>query len=151
LRLESCAERVDVTTLGRRPMSSRDTTASVRGTGSALFASILLMVAGTVDIIYGIAAISDSKFFVGDTRYVFSSLHTWGWVTLLLGILAIIAAGSVLRGGIFGRTIGIFVASITALAALLALGGANPFWSLAVFAMCVVVIHGLAVYDPEPA
>jgi hypothetical protein len=131
-------------------MSGRDTTASVRGTGSALFASILLMVAGVVDIIYGIAAISDSKFFVGDTRYVFSSLHTWGWVTLLLGVLAIIAAGSVLRGGIFGRTIGIFVASVTAIGALLAIAGANPFWSLGVFAICVIVIHGLAVYDPEP-
>jgi hypothetical protein len=132
-------------------MSSRDTTGSVRGVGSALFASILLMVAGTVDIIYGIAAISDSKFFVNDTRYVFSSLHTWGWVTLLLGILAVIAAGSVIRGGIFGRTIGIFVASITAIGALLAIGGAYPFWSLGVFAMCVIVIHGLAVYNPETA
>jgi hypothetical protein len=131
-------------------MSSRDTAVSTRGTGSALFASILLMVAGVVNIIYGIAAIGDSKFFVGQTRYVFSSLHTWGWVTLLLGILAIIAAGSVLRGGVFGRFIGIFIASITAIGSLLEVGGAYPFWSLGVFAMCVVIIHGLAVYDPEP-
>jgi hypothetical protein len=34
--------------------------------------------------------------------------------------------------------------------ALLSVGGAYPFWSLGVFAICVVVIHGLAVYDPEP-
>jgi hypothetical protein len=131
-------------------MSSRDTTVSTRGTGSAFFASILLMVAGTVNVIYGIAAISDSKFFVNENQYVFSNLNTWGWITLLLGIIAIIAGLSVARGGVFGRTIGIFIASITAIGALLSVGGAYPFWSLGVFAMCVVVIHGLAVYEPEP-
>jgi hypothetical protein len=123
---------------------------SERGTGSALFASILLMVSGVVNIIYGIAAIGDSKFFVDDTTYVFSNLNTWGWITLLLGVFAIAAGLSVARGGVFGRTVGIFVASITAVGALLSVGGAFPFWSLGVFAMCIVIIHGLAVYDPEP-
>jgi hypothetical protein len=122
---------------------------STRGTGSAFFASILLMVAGVVNIIYGLAALDDSKFFVGQTRYVVSNLNTWGWITLLLGILAIIAGFSVIRGGVFGRSVGIAVASISAIGALLSVGGAFPFWSLGVFAMCIVIIHGLAVYDPE--
>lgn len=122
---------------------------SARGTGSAFFASILLMVAGVVNIFYGIAALDDSKFFVGETRYVVSNLNTWGWITLLLGILAILAAFSVLRGGIFGRSVGIVVASISAIGALLSVGGAYPFWSLGVFALCIIIIHGLAVYDPE--
>ena len=123
---------------------------STRGTGSAFFASILLMIAGVVNVIYGIAALADSKFFVGETRYVFSNLNTWGWITLLLGILALLAAFSVMSGGIFGRSVGIAVASLTAVGALLGVGGAYPFWSLGVFAICIVVIHGLAVYDPEP-
>ena len=122
---------------------------SARGTGSAFFASILLMVAGVVNIFYGIAALDDSKFFVGQTRYVVSNLNTWGWITLLLGILAILAAFSVLRGGIFGRSVGIVVASISAIGSLLSVGGAYPFWSLGVFALCIIIIHGLAVYDPE--
>ena len=84
-------------------MSSRDTAVSARGAGSALFAAIMLMVAGTVNVIYGIAAIGESKFFVGETRYVFSNLNTWGWITLLLGIIAIFAGLSVSRGGAFGR------------------------------------------------
>lgn len=54
-----------------------------------------------------------------------------------------------MRGGIFGRSVGIIVASISAIGALLSVGGAFPFWSLGVFAMCIVIIHGLAVYDPE--
>ena len=124
---------------------------SRRGTGSAVFASILLMVAGTVNIIYGIAAIGDSKFFLNETQYVFSNLNTWGWITLLLGIIGIIAGLSVARGGVFGRAVGIFVASISAIVALMSVGGAFPFWSLGVFAMCIVIIHGLAVYDPDAA
>ena len=131
-------------------MSSRDTTVSARGIGSAVFAAIMLMVAGTVNVVYGIAAIGDSKFFVGETSYVFSNLHTWGWITLLLGIVGLFAGVSVVRGGVFGRIIGIAVASSTAIGALLSVGGAYPFWSLGIFAICVVVIHGLAVYDPEP-
>ena len=42
------------------------------------------------------------------------------------------------------------MASLSAIGALLGVGGAYPFWSLGVFAICIVVIHGLAVYDPEP-
>jgi hypothetical protein len=122
---------------------------SPRGAGRAFFASILLLVTGIVNVIYGIAAISDSKFFVGQNQYVFSNLNTWGWITLLLGIIAIAAGLSVVRGGVFGRTVGIFVASLSAIGALLGVAGAYPFWSLGVFAMCIVIIHGLAVYEPD--
>jgi hypothetical protein len=122
----------------------------LRGTGRALFAAILLLIAGTLNIIYGIAAISDANFFVGNTHYVFSSLHTWGWIALILGIIEVTAGVSVIGGGFYGRVIGITAASIGAIEALLSVGGQYPFWSLGVFALCVIVIHGLVVYDPEP-
>jgi hypothetical protein len=122
----------------------------VRGVGSALFAGILLMVAGTLNIIYGIAAVSDSKFFVNDTQFVFSTLHTWGWITIILGIIELTAAFSLFGGGTYGRLIGITAASIGAIGALLNVGGAHPWWALGVFAVCLVVIHGLAVLgEPE--
>jgi hypothetical protein len=121
----------------------------VRGAGSALFAGIMLTVVGTLDIIYGIAAISESKFFVNDTTFVFSSLNTWGWITLILGIIMISAAFSLFAGGLYGRIIGIFAASLGAIGALLNVGGAHPWWSLGVFAVCIVIIHGLAVYEPR--
>ena len=123
----------------------------VRGTARALFAAVLLMVAGTLNVIYGIAGISDAKFFVGDTQYVFSSLHTWGWITVVLGVIQLTAGLSLMGGGTYGRVIGITAASLGAIGALLAVGGAYPFWSLGVFALCVIVIHGLIVYgEPEP-
>lgn len=122
---------------------------SERGTGSALFASVMLMIAGTVNVIYGIAAIDGSKFYVNETNVVFENLKTWGWLTLLLGILGIIAGLSVAKGGTFGKTIGILAAGLIGIGALLSVGGEFPFWSLGVFAISIVVIRGLAAYDPQ--
>ena len=122
---------------------------SGRGTGRAMFAAILLLIAGALNIIYGIAAIGDANFFVDQTRYVFSNLNTWGWITLLLGILELTAGFSLVVGGTYGRIIGIAAATIGAIGALLSVGGAYPFWSLGVFALCVIVIHGLVVYEPS--
>jgi hypothetical protein len=117
----------------------------VRGAGRALFAAVLLMVGGVLNIIWGIAAIGNSKFFVHDTHYVFASLKSWGWVTLILGILEILASLSLFGGGAFGRYFGIAVGALVAIGALLEIP-AYPFWSLAVFALSLWIIYGLAVY-----
>ena len=114
-----------------------------------MFAAILLVIAGVLNVIYGIAAISDANFFVESTRYVFFSLHAWGWITLLVGIVMLTGGFSLFSGNLYGRTIGIFAASVGAIESLLAVGGTYPFWSLGIFALCVIVIHGLVVYG-EP-
>jgi len=122
----------------------------MRGAGSALFVGILLMIAGVLDIVYGIAAVGNSKFYTADTTYVFSSLHTWGWITIILGIIELTAAFSLFGGGAYGRVVGIVAASLGAIGALLNVGGGHPWWSLGVFAICLVCIHGLAVMgEPE--
>jgi hypothetical protein len=122
----------------------------MRGVGSALFVGILLMVAGILNIIYGIAAVSNSKFFVEDTQFVFSSLHTWGWITIILGVIEVTAAFSLFAGGTYGRIIAITAATIGAVGSLLNVGGAHPWWALGVFAICLIVIHGLLVLgEPE--
>jgi len=122
----------------------------MRGAGRAAFVAILLLIAGVLNVIYGIGAVSDAHFYANSTAYVISSLHTWGWITILLGILQLFAGFSLLGGGTFGRVIGIVAASLGAIGALLAVGGAFPFWSLGIFALCVICIHGLVVYgEPE--
>ena len=124
----------------------------MRGVGSALFVGILLMVAGILNIIYGIAAVGNAKFFVNDTQFVFSSLHTWGWITIILGVIELTAAFSLFAGGVYGRLIGITAATLGAIGALLDVGGAHPWWALGIFAICLVCIHGLVVLgEPEEA
>ncbi len=108
-----------------------------------VFAGALLLIAGVLNIIYGIAAIGDSKFFTANATYIISSLHTWGWVSLILGVLELIAAFSLFAGGEFGRWFGIFVASLNAIGALLSIP-AYPFWSLAIFALAIIIVYKLA-------
>src|SRR5271168_3975896 len=117
----------------------------MRGVGSALFVGILLLIAGVLNIVYGIAAVGNANFFVNDTQYVFSSLHTWGWITIILGIIELTASLSLFAGRAYGRVVGIIAAGLGAIDALLNIGGAHPWWSLGVFAVLVICIHGLVV------
>jgi hypothetical protein len=119
-----------------------------RGAGWVLFAGILVVMVGILNVIYGIAAIGDSKFFVADQKYILSGLHTWGWVMLIVGALQIAAAFSIWNGGAFGRWFGITVAGLNAIAALLSVP-AYPFWSLSAFALDVLIIYGLAAYGGD--
>jgi len=109
------------------------------------FAGILLLLSGTLNVIYGISAISNSKFFNQNAEYIVSNLKTWGWITLGIGIIEVLAAGSLWRGGLFGRVMGIAAASLSAIAALLAIP-AYPFWSLAIFALSIVIIHKISAH-----
>jgi hypothetical protein len=120
-----------------------------RGMGRAAFVAILLLIAGVLNIVYGFGAVGDAHFYDGSTHYVIASLHTWGWISVLLGLLQIGAGVSLLMGNLFGRIVGIFAASLGAIAALLAVGGAYPFWSLGIFALCVICIHGLVIYGED--
>lgn len=121
----------------------------MRGAGRVLFAAVLLLIAGVLNIIYGIGAIDDASFYTSSgTHYVFGSLHTWGWITLILGIIQLTAGFSLLGGGAYGRVIGIVAATLGAIGALLAIGSV-PFWSLGVFAICLWVAHGLIVYGED--
>src|SRR5271166_5211384 len=117
----------------------------MRGMGSAVFVGILLMIAGVLNIIYGIAALGNASFFVNDTQYVFSSLHTWGWITIILGVIELTAAFSLFAGQAYGRVIGIIATFLGALGALLNVGGPHPWWSLGIFALLVWCMWGLVV------
>ena len=114
-----------------------------RVTGWWIFAGTLLALAGVLNIIWGIAAIGDSRFFTQNATYIVSSLNTWGWVTLLIGVFQLFAAFSLYTGGGFGRWIGMIAASLSAIAALLSIPAA-PFWALCIFALAIIVIYELA-------
>ncbi len=121
-----------------------------KGAGRVIFAGTLLMIGGVLNIVYGIAAISNSSFFTHNAHYVFADLKTWGWVSLVLGILELFASLSLIRGAAFGRIFGIFVGAFVAVDALFSIP-AYPFWSICIFALSLWIIHGLAMYgDPGP-
>jgi hypothetical protein len=111
--------------------------------GWVTFAGVMLFIVGVLNVIYGIAAIGDSSFFVQDQKYILSNLNTWGWWTLIIGVIQLFAAFSLWSGGTYGRVVAIFAASISAVGALLSIP-AYPLWSLAVFAIDIIIIHQVA-------
>jgi hypothetical protein len=116
--------------------------------GWVLFAGVMIVTIGTLNLFWGIAAIG-SSFFVADARYIVESLNTWGWVQTILGAVQIGTAFLIWAGKGLGRWIGIVMASLNAIAALLAIP-AYPFWSLAIFAADVLVIYALAAHGGKP-
>ena len=121
----------------------------MRGTGRVVFAATLLLLVGTVNIIYGIGALDDANVFVNDSRFILENLNTLGWVLIILGLLQLTGGFSLMSGNAYGRVIAITAGSLGAIGALLSIGGAYPWWSLAVFALCIYVVHGIVVFSED--
>ena len=121
----------------------------MRGLGRAAFAAILLLIVGTLNIIYGIGALDGARIFVNDTRFILTNLNTMGWILIILGIFQLTAGFSLFAGNTYGRVMGIIAGSLGAIGALLSIGGAYPWWSLGVFFLCVYIVHGIVVYGDE--
>ena len=121
----------------------------MRGAGRATFAAVLLLIAGTLNIIYGIGALDSANIYANDTRYIFTNLNTMGWVLIILGVIQLTGGFSLMAGNVYGRVIGIVGASLGAIGALFSIGGNNPWWSLAVFALCIYIIQGIAVLGDD--
>jgi len=121
----------------------------MRGSGRVVFAAVLLMMVGFLNIIYGIGALDDANIFVNDTRFIFDNLNTLGWVLIILGLIQLTGGFSLASGNVYGRVIGLTAGVLGAVGALFSIGGAYPWWSLAIFAICVYVVHGILVFGED--
>jgi len=110
-----------------------------------LFASILLVVIGCFNLIYGIAAIAQSHVFVANAHYVFGSQRSWGWITLIIGILQLLAAVGVLAGNQAARWFAVAMLGLNAIDQMLFIQ-AYPFWSVLIIAMDIIALYGLVAY-----
>ena len=118
---------------------------SPHGAGWVLFSAIALGIAGAWAVIEGILAVTSSKIYVANTTFVFSDLRTWGWIMTGLGIATALAALAVFTGSELARWFGIAVAGLYAIGQLLFIQ-ANQWWSIAMFAVAILAIYGLAAY-----
>src|SRR5690242_13118884 len=85
------------------------------GYGLVLLASILLVVVGFFNVIQRIAAIANSHVFTANAHYVFANQRAWGWITLILGALQLIAAAGVLAGNQAARWFAVAVIGLNAI------------------------------------
>jgi hypothetical protein len=116
-----------------------------QGYGLVLFASVLLVIVGCFNLIYGIAAIANSHVFTAHAHYVFGNLRAWGWITLIIAVLQLLAAAGVVAGNQLARWFGVAVLGLSAIDQMFFIP-AYPFWSLTIIAVDVVALYGLCAY-----
>jgi hypothetical protein len=110
-------------------------------------AGVLLLVSGALNMFYGFSAIYNDDY-VAEEEFLFGPVTMWGW--LAVGIAVVMFATAI---GLFARSgmaalFGILIASVSALAHLLAIG-ANTWWSILVIVVDVAIVFGLSRHGFE--
>ena len=110
-----------------------------------IFASVLLLVTGVVNLVGGIAAISGSQIFIASAHSGYGGLRAWGWVMAIFGAVQLLAAAGVWAGSQLARWLAVAAVGLNAIGQMFFIP-ANPLWSVLIIAVEVVVLWGLCAY-----
>jgi len=124
---------------------------SVVAVGFTAFAGVIMGVAGFFQMIAGFGAILEDKVYAVGQDYVFSfDVTTWGWIHLLVGLVLVASGVGVFYGSVLARSVGVFVAGLSAVANFAFLLGWNqPFWSMLIIGLDVVIIWALTMHGRD--
>lgn len=129
---------------GQRP-------SSVSGTavGFTLFAAVMMVMIGTFQAIAGIVALVNDTFYVVGQEWVFQfDVTTWGWIHLVIGIVIGLAGVALFSGAIWARTVGVIVATLSAVVSFAWLPW-YPIWAVLVITADVFVIWALTAHGRD--
>lgn len=118
--------------------------------GWGVFAAVVLIVGGTIDAFHGLQALigPDTAYFVGDAGLFSIDVQGWGWWHLIIGALLILVGIFLLLGATWARVVAIILVALNAIGQI-SLIAAQPWLSLALLAIDVVVIYALTVHGRE--
>jgi hypothetical protein len=119
-------------------------------TGWVVFGGVMLITLGAFQLIQGLVALFDDGYYLvrPSGLVVNVNYNTWGWVHLIIGIVAILTGLGLLAGNTFARIVGVAVAVLSAIVNLGFLS-AYPVWSAIVIALDVIVIYAIIVHGGE--
>jgi hypothetical protein len=122
-----------------------------RGTGWKTFAGIMMLIAGTFNVIDGLRGVTNTSqlqnyFPNGNAELPLTNdLKTWSWVVLIVGAFMVLAGFLIFSGNMFGRVVGVLAASVNAIIQLSYIDH-NPFWSFTIIVVDVLIIYGLVAH-----
>ena len=118
--------------------------------GWVVFGGAMLIMLGSFQIIEGLVALFDDGFYaVGPNGLVVDvDYNTWGWVHIVIGVIAVLAGLGLLAGNMAARVVGVAVAFLSALVNL-AFIAAYPVWSTIMITIDVIVIFAIIVHGRE--
>ena len=132
-------------------MENTDREVSGAAIGWSAFAAFMLMMIGIFQGLAGLGAIiNDDRFAVTEDYVVKLDTTQWGWIHLIIGILVFLAGLGIFSGNVLARTVGVFVALLSAVANFVWLP-IQPVWSAIMIAICVAVIWALTAHGRDIA
>jgi hypothetical protein len=112
-------------------------------TGWVAFAGVALLIVGSLDALWGLAAILNNEVVVvGGQGALIIDITTWGWVHLLLGSLIALTGLGLLSGNSAARVAAIFFVAVNAVAQI-AWFPAAPLWAMLMILLDVTIIYQL--------
>jgi len=118
------------------------------GFGWKVFAGIMILIVGVLNVFDGLVGLTQENYvkqFTNGQLPVTNNIKTWSWVVLIIGVIMILAGFLIFSGNMFGRVVGILVASLNLLVQLAYLNH-NTFWSFTMILIDILVIYGLAAH-----
>ncbi|NUT58445.1 MAG: hypothetical protein HOQ00_06315 [Agromyces sp.] len=126
-------------------------TATSGWVGWGWFAAIVIIIAGVFDALYGLVAIlmpQSSYFVVAEGGLFLFDVSGWGWWHLILGVALVLVGLALIAGATWARVVAIILVAVNALGQL-ALLPVQPWWSLIVLTLDILVIYALTVHGRE--
>jgi hypothetical protein len=120
------------------------------GIGWISFAAFMLGIVAILNVIYGLAAIGNSKFYLDSGTYVIKDLHLYGWIALLIGVVQFCAVFGLFSRATWARLVGIITASVSAIVQVVWIA-TYPFAAIAILTIDVLIIYGLIAHGHKNA
>ena len=113
--------------------------------GWIAFAGVMMFILGSLDALWGLAAIvNDDVVVVGGSGALIFDITTWGWVHLILGSIVALSGLGLISGNAAARVVGIFVVAVNAIAQIVWFPAA-PLWSFLMIILDTIIIYQLTM------
>ena len=111
--------------------------------GSTFFAGMMLSILAVFQVFQGIGAIAGDDVYVRGLNYTFEfDLTTWGWIHLIVGLVALATGIGLTMGQSWASLVGLVIAFLSAVSSFAFLPY-YPLWSLVILAFDVFVIWAI--------
>lgn len=111
--------------------------------GLVMFAAVMLLITGVLDVLRGVAAIAKDPLIVNTADYTFQfDTAGWGWVHLILGAVTTLVAFGLFKASLWARIVAVAMAGLVIVSSFLSLPY-YPVWSIVLIAMSAFVIWAL--------
>ena len=115
----------------------------MRINGWILFASIMMIVVGTMGALNGLIALINYEIWIvtADSIIAFD-FTTWGWIHLILGIVVVLAGFALVSGAVWARIVAAILAGMSIVSQVGTIE-AYPFWSIAIIGIDIAVLYAV--------